>query len=297
MPAELDPTGANTVLLPPPEPPQGENETLAPYPTFSDPGNPGTTYSIDGIPVPADYFARFVNFAFHGPLGFAEAAARASARVRGRRITGVHWGTAFEVIYDENGRVVSVRWGKFDPNQSDVNFGKETLIYDSWNLNLLPQNPQDTVTESIHWWDLAKILTHVKAIAARGRCQEFVTNLLERAGKTGGDKAVHTNIVDLFLAVFQQRGFVTQREVNGRGFSSVDGAVGAPGGAQVRLSNGSNDFKGQLRSEYFAFDAVSELTHIAGSIPNTYNTGASPTIILQKQPWMSLTKWAESGGN
>jgi YD repeat-containing protein len=295
MPAELDPTGANTVVLPQPE--QFQNETLAPYPRFSDPSNPGTTYSIDGIPVPADYFARFVNFAFHGPLGFAEAAARASSRVRGRRITGVSWGTTFEIIYDENGRVVSVRWGKFDPNRRQENFGKETLIYDSWNLNLLPQQPQDTVSDSIHWWDLAKILTHVKAIAARGRCQEFLTNLLERAGEKGGDKAVHTDIVDLFLAVFQQQGFVTQKDVNGRGFSSVGGAVGAPGGAQVRLSNGSNDFKGQLRSEYFAFDALSELTHVAGSKPSHYIEGAFSDYNLAKTAFVVANEMGGIRGN
>ena len=122
----------------------------------------------------------------------------------------------------------------------------------------------------------------MKAIAARGRCQEFLTTLLGRAGETGGDKAVHTDIVDLFLAVFQQQGFVTQKEVNGRGFSSVRGAVGAPGGAQVRLSNGSNDFKGQLRSEYFAYDALSELTHVAGSKPSTYASGAFSDYHLAK---------------
>lgn len=42
------------------------------------------------------------------------------------------------------------------------------------------------------------------------RCQEFLTKLLERAGQTGGDQAVHTNIVDLFDAVLLQQGFVTQ---------------------------------------------------------------------------------------
>jgi hypothetical protein len=121
---------------------------------------------------------------------------------------------------------------------------------------------------------LAKIRTDVQTIAARGRCQEFLTKLLERAGQTGGDKPVHTNIVDLFDAVLLQKGFVTQKDVKGRGFSSVRGAVGAPGGAQVLLSNSSNDFKGKLRIQYFAYDALSELTHVAGSKPSTYATGA-----------------------
>ena len=144
-------------------------------------------------------------------------------------------------------------------------------MYSKFDEQRVPQKP---VIENIHWWDLEKILTHVKAIASRGRCQEFLSKLLTRAGETGGDKAVQTDIVGLFLTVFQQQGFVTQSEVKGRGFSSVEGAVGAPGGAQVRLSNGSNDFKGQLRSEYFAYDALSELTHVAGSKPSGYDTGA-----------------------
>lgn len=77
---------------------------------------------------------------------------------------------------------------------------------------------------------------------------------------------------------------MTQKEVSGRGFSSVRGAVGAPGGAQVRLSNGSNDFKGNppLRIQYFAYDALSELTHVAGSIPSTYATGAFSDYHLAK---------------
>ena len=83
--------------------------------------------------------------------------------------------------------------------------------------------PQNSVTDSIHWYDLAKIRTDVKTIAARGRCQEFLTKLPERAGKTGGDEAVHTDIVDLFDAVLLQQGFATQKTVSGRGFSSVRG--------------------------------------------------------------------------
>lgn len=132
-----------------------------------------------------------------------------------------------------------------------------------------------------------------KAIAARGRCQEFLTKVLERAGETGGDKAVHTDIVDLFGAVLLQQGFVTQKEVSGRGFSSVKGAVGAPGGAQVRLSNGSNDFKGKLRIQYFAYDALSELTHVAGSKPSGYANGAFSDYNLGKA---ALTVANEMGG-
>ncbi|HKY44640.1 MAG TPA: hypothetical protein VJM50_16235, partial [Pyrinomonadaceae bacterium] len=160
--------------------------------------------------------------------------------------------------------------GNKDPFNVGSNEGSTT-----WGFRLVAfEQSQNSVTESIHWWDLAKIRTDLKAIAARGRCQEFLTKLLQKAGATGGDPAVHTNIVDLFDAVLLQQGFVTQKDVKGRGFSSIHGAVGAPGGAQVRLSNGSNDFKGKLRIQYFAFDALAELTHVAGSKPSYYAEGA-----------------------
>lgn len=75
---------------------------------------------------------------------------------------------------------------------------------------------------------------------------------------------------------------MTQSDVKGRGFSSVRGAVGAPDGAQVLLSIGSNDFKGPLRIQYFAYDALSELTHVAGSKPSSYATGAFSDYHLGK---------------
>jgi YD repeat-containing protein len=144
------------------------------------------------------------------------------------------------------------------------------------------QRPPGPVSEKIGWLTLGAIFGHLKAIAERGRCQEFLTKLLQRAGDDGNDKPVHTDILDLFVDVAMQRGFFTQKEVNGRGFSTVDGAVGAPGGAEVRLSNGSNDFKGKLRLEYFAYDALSELTHVAGSKPSGYATGAFSDYHLAK---------------
>ena len=76
---------------------------------------------------------------------------------------------------------------------------------------------------------------------------------------------------------------VSQKETrSGRGFSSVDGAVGAPGGAEVRLSAGSEDFKGALRIRYYAYDALSELTHVAGSKPSSYAEGAFSDYHLGK---------------
>ena len=74
-------------------------------------------------------------------------------------------------------------------------------------------------------------------------------------------------------------------------FSSVDGAVGAPGGAEVRLSAGSEDFKGALRIRYYAYDALSELTHVAGSLLVPTQRALSQTITLEKRRTMLQTKW------
>src|SRR5882724_2495878 len=84
-PAELDPTGANAGIHAPliTDPPPEGGGSLVPYPRFADPSHPGTSYSVDGLPVPVDYFMQLVDFTFHGSLGLAEANARASrARFR-----------------------------------------------------------------------------------------------------------------------------------------------------------------------------------------------------------------------
>jgi YD repeat-containing protein len=147
--AELDPTGANAglsapiiLIEPPPEDPPPDDGSLVPYPSFSDPRHPGRTYSVDGIPVPIDFFMMLLDSRFHGPFGLVEASARASRRVVGRRNSGVSWGRRFEVIHDANGRIISEELGDLDPDLQGVNYGVEIPIYDSsWalNLTLLPQ--------------------------------------------------------------------------------------------------------------------------------------------------------------
>jgi murein DD-endopeptidase MepM/ murein hydrolase activator NlpD len=73
--AELDPLGAdsgtsNNYLIDP-NPPD-ETTSLLPYPSFSDPRHPGTTYAVDGIRVPVDFFMFSLDIATHGKFGIAE---------------------------------------------------------------------------------------------------------------------------------------------------------------------------------------------------------------------------------
>ena len=152
-PAELDPVGANAGLTAPliePVPPAEGNGSLMPYPSHNDPARPDLQYAVDGIPVPVDYFRQQLDLAFQSSLGMAEAAARASNRAIGSRNRGISWGTPFDVVYDESGRIVSQYSGNFDPALHDVNYGMESRIYgSSWGSlgSLLPPiqplNPQN----------------------------------------------------------------------------------------------------------------------------------------------------------
>jgi hypothetical protein len=89
---------------------------------------------------------------------------------------------------------------------------------------------QDSSREPLHWLDVLSIGAALLKMSKRGRCQEFITKLLQKASEgEDTDDAAHTNIVDLFVDVFFQGGFTRQRDVNGRGYSTVSGAIGARG--------------------------------------------------------------------
>jgi hypothetical protein len=60
----------------------------------------------------------------------------------------------------------------------------------------------------------------------------------------------------------------------------------------VALSAGSDDFKGKLRMEYYAYDALNELFHVAGSKPSSYSAGTFSDHNLGK---VALEVWKEMG--
>jgi hypothetical protein len=113
-------------------------------------------------------------------------------------------------------------------------------------------------------------------MAASGRCGTFLSRLLTNAG-AGDDPPARTNIVDLFDLVRSQGGFVSatlNSKGSSRGYSSVRGAAGAPGGAKVLLSSTSDVYSARTRISYYAYDALSELTHVAGTQVSNYVEGA-----------------------
>jgi YD repeat-containing protein len=137
-------------------------------------------------------------------------------------------------------------------------------------------NQQDTITERpFSEADLDAIRAKIVEIASRGRCGSFLSRLLTNAG-AGDDPPVRTNIVDLFDLVRRQGGFVSatlNSKGSSRGFSSIRGAVGAPGGATVLLSSTSDVYSPQTRILYHAYNALSELTHVAGTQESNYVEG------------------------
>jgi len=137
--------------------------------------------------------------------------------------------------------------------------------------------PQKTVTEKpFTEADLDAMRAEIAKIVAAGRCGEFLSRLFTNAG-AGNDPAVHKNILDLFDAVRKQGGFVSatlNSQGSSRGFSEAIGAVGSPGGAKVRLSSTSDVYSPKLRISYHAYNALSELTHVAGTQVSNYAQGA-----------------------
>jgi YD repeat-containing protein len=141
--AELDPTGADAGLNAPLIPLEDSDEgtgSLLPYPSFSNPARPGVGYSVDGIPVTTDYFARAMEDNYHG--SFSGGSLRSS--IIGFREAGSRFGTPYRASYDLNGRMTSVWEGQFDASLLDRPLANEaSFIYGSSlsiGFNLLPRN-------------------------------------------------------------------------------------------------------------------------------------------------------------
>jgi hypothetical protein len=85
-PAELDATKGNAGLFDWSQSVPPEGGSLLPYPSFSSPQHPGLKYTRDGVPIPLDEFIAQLDYAFHGPFGLLDAAAKASQPKRNYQV-------------------------------------------------------------------------------------------------------------------------------------------------------------------------------------------------------------------
>jgi hypothetical protein len=171
---------------------------------------------------------QLVDSAFHGSLGLVEAAARTSARPVGFRNTGVSWGTHFDVIYDEKGRVISVKWGDFDPRLAQINYGDVTPIYgDSWNLNLLLTPQNSVVTIPLTSKELKGL---IQDRLSYGDCADYVKRLMSQAAKmaaANNPPNEFKDIPDLFdQIVAQPKGGFKFEAATGTAIGTGSGSAG-----------------------------------------------------------------------
>jgi hypothetical protein len=78
-PAELDPKSASVGLTDPHQGTPANGETFLPYLSFTSPAQMSTTYTVDGIRVPLDFFMQQFYMRYEGSVGALMAAAQASA--------------------------------------------------------------------------------------------------------------------------------------------------------------------------------------------------------------------------
>ena len=178
---ELDPLGADAgthaAAVPPADGP------LMSHGTSYGPSNPNVTYSLDGIRVSANDFMNFAGMAFQDPLNLMEWFARTnSGKKKGSRRSGVSWGKPFEVIYDSNDKIVSIKWGEYDPELRNLNFGTTTSIFSNEGIPDLavlqnPVKPRIPVSDK----ELTTIRADVeKAITAKP-CADYLKAMLDQA--------------------------------------------------------------------------------------------------------------------
>ena len=96
--AELDPVGSNAGISNGASQSIPDEGSLSPYPSFGSPSQLGTTYSWDGIRMPADEFFQTVNTLLHGRFGIAQALMRGT-RIHGTRTT-THTRISWHAVQD-----------------------------------------------------------------------------------------------------------------------------------------------------------------------------------------------------
>ena len=151
--AELDPMGANAGISNGAYQSIPEEGSLAPYPSFSKGSDLGTTYSWDGIRMPADEFFQTVNTLLHGRFGIAQ------ALMRGTRIIGTP-PSPLPDVHDELAGITIPTYGT-DPMAMGLLFAE-------------PQNPPRLVTKH----ELGALRTEIEKALQSDKCRAFIDKLI-----------------------------------------------------------------------------------------------------------------------
>lgn len=194
-PAELDPSGSDARVFDPYlfEPPPEENQgSLISHGSFDDAGQLGTTYSWDGIPMPADEFFQIVNTLLHGRFGIAQ------ALMRGTRVSGTRTITAT---------------GTTDDRRIWVRFTQPIYGTDPMAMGLLFSGPQNPAAQVIPIGDPK---TRLQERLKDGDCEKYVKELIAKVAVLNpNNPASSAGIMDLYDKIISapNRGFVGVRNL------------------------------------------------------------------------------------
>jgi len=220
--AELDPAGADAALVDPYlfSPPFEENQdSLIAYPSFGSAGSLGTTYSWDGIRMPADELFEMVNTLLHGRFGIAQALMHGT-RVSGTRTVTERWRVQPHVQQPEDSDDV-VRINTVAPYFINISYAMPLYGTDSLGIALLtpPQNPERMLTRD----EVSGLIEDIYSLfKAHSQCEDFMNRLLGELKKNTGYQA--SSNIRAVLESFRRDGHIfTTGSVNG---SSVAGPEG-----------------------------------------------------------------------
>jgi hypothetical protein len=181
--AELDPSGADAALADPYliSPPAEENqEALISYPSFGSAGSLGTTYSWDGIRMPADELFEMVNTLLHGRFGISQALMQGT-RIIGTRTVTERWRVQPHVPQPQDDDDI-VRVDTVAPYFIETSYTMPLYGTDPMGMELLTASPQNPST--IPLGDLKR---NLQSLLNQGDCEKFTTAVLAEAAKQFAD--------------------------------------------------------------------------------------------------------------
>jgi hypothetical protein len=229
-----------------PNPPD-ENKSMLPYPSFSDPRHPGTTYSFNGIRVPVDFFMLQLDIATHSEFGIVESLRKST-------------------LNDSNYTTRRVRNREF-PGTTNIPLAPSLSWLISWVP--LPQNPSRVPFPGAD---------AIKQRLNTGDCNAYIASLIAKANELYGKQgnvAVANDGLDLLNKISSQGSFVLKDFLRVEGYGArgtVDGSIAgnntyAAGTATVLISTkfvfGNNPYYVHYNQQDYIDTAIHEMLHLA----------------------------------